>query len=114
MQLLNDDLNLLGLWCKVNKLTINVEKSKCMLFVAPLSKFKDLKPESLPALYLGHLLRSLLRSPTHQLHIVAKLLPLRLRRKCYELNILNRKLIKGMAPSTWLCETATGRHVARK
>lgn len=184
---MNEDLSLLSLWCKINKLTINVEKSKGMLFVAPLSKFRDVNPETLTALclnnvqleyvntyrYLGikldrnlkmethlksllHKIRPIIykfgkirylvdnatallmyktyvlsdleqglylldnyykgqvtklqkiqnkclrvcfrqdrRSPSRQLHSVAKLLPLRHRQVCYLLNILNRKLIKG-------------------
>lgn len=184
---INEDLNLLGMWCKVNKLTINVDKSKVMLFVPPTPKYKDFDTRGLPGLflissklcfvnsyrYLGieldkhlkmelHLknviqklrpviykfskirylvdkdtavlmyktyvlplvesglfllnnfysgqveklqkiqnkcLRMCFRtdrcSPSHQLHVAAKLLPLHQRRECYLLNFLNQKLIRG-------------------
>lgn len=53
LSLINKDLSLLGNWCTVNKLTINVDKSKAMLFVAPLSKNRNLDHNDLPALSLN-------------------------------------------------------------
>lgn len=53
MSLINENLTQLGKWCRVNKLTIYVDKSKCMSFVAPLSKFRDRDPNDIPDLYLN-------------------------------------------------------------
>lgn len=50
---INSDLNLLGEWCMCNKLTINVDKSKSMLFIAPLSKYCHLDLNESPDLYLN-------------------------------------------------------------
>lgn len=53
VELVNRDLENLGDWCISNKLTINVEKSKVMLFTAPLAKHRNVNPKSLPKLYLN-------------------------------------------------------------
>lgn len=53
MEGINQDLNRLGNWCKSNKLTINVDKSKGMMFVAPLSKYCHHYTKDLPALFLN-------------------------------------------------------------
>lgn len=50
---INNDLERLGLWCKRNKLTINVTKSKGMLFTAPLSNYRNMDTAVLPELLLN-------------------------------------------------------------
>lgn len=50
---INKDLVMFGSWCKQNKLTINVTKSKGMLFTAPLSKYRNMDTAVLPDLLLN-------------------------------------------------------------
>lgn len=90
MMLINDDLKQLELWCRANKLTINVEKSKCMLFVAPLSRFKNYDTATLPDLclngarltyvntyrYLGIELDRHLKMEAHLKNIIQKVRPI--------------------------------------
>lgn len=49
----NTDLNSLGKWCESNKLTVNVDKSQVMFFVAPRSKYRNYDASDLPGLYLN-------------------------------------------------------------
>lgn len=51
---INEELEILSTWCKVNKVTIYIEKSKCMLFTPSKNRFRiDLQGE-FPSLYLDH------------------------------------------------------------
>lgn len=48
----NNELLVLMEWCRYNRVTINVEKTKCMLFAPSARKISTVFPNGLPPLYL--------------------------------------------------------------
>lgn len=53
IDLINGELEVLMDWCKYNRVTINVDKTKCMLFASTARKISSAFPNGLPPLYLA-------------------------------------------------------------